>query len=102
MTLHRPGDLFVPLKGEWFDAFENGSKEWEHRLMRRQWTAAQCVIGRRVTLSRGYSGRRLYGVITDVKIVPLASTEASSEYPSAAPDDCVISFRIALDSVVAS
>jgi hypothetical protein len=93
---HNPGDLFVPLRGEWFDAFEAGTKTWEHRLLHRGWNETNCVVGRRVTLSRGYSGRRLYGVITDVKVQPIDATEARSVYPDAPIDARVISFQIVL------
>lgn len=56
--------LFIPLRREWFEAFESGDKTEEHRRHGKRWNARTCRIGRAVTLSLGYSGRRLTGVIT--------------------------------------
>jgi hypothetical protein len=98
MSKHRQGDLFVPLRGVWFDAFEAGTKTWEHRLLRHRWTPEHVRIGRRATISRGYSGRRLYGVVVAVKVrtVRDAPQAVRGEYPHATPTDRVISFQIAL------
>lgn len=54
--------LFVPLKTEWFLAFERGEKTVEYRRGKR-WNTRTCRVGRAVTLSLGYSGRRLSAVI---------------------------------------
>lgn len=51
--------LFVPLKTEWFRAFERGEKTTEYRLYGPRWNESTCVPGRVVTLSHGYSGRRI-------------------------------------------
>lgn len=57
--------LFVPLRGEYFDAFERGEKRTEYRKRGPRWNAETCRIGRRVVLSRGYGKqRRLTGTIT--------------------------------------
>lgn len=57
--------LFIPLKAEYFDAFENGTKNTEYRLRGPRWNAETCAIGREVILSRGYGKqRRLCGIIT--------------------------------------
>ena len=55
--------LFIPLRGQFFDAFKAGTKTTEYRRRGRQWTAEHCQIGRRVILSRGYSGERLHGTV---------------------------------------
>lgn len=56
--------LFLPLKGEFFDAFEAGTKDTEYRQRGARWNAETCVLGRPVILSRGYAkGRRLRGQI---------------------------------------
>lgn len=56
--------LFIPLKGEFYDAFANGTKCVEYRLQGRRWNAAICHAGRKVVLSRGYGKRhRLKGMI---------------------------------------
>ena len=57
--------LFVPLKGEYFDAFASGAKNTEYRLYGKRWNERTCRIGRAVTLSRGYSGARLRGHVSD-------------------------------------
>jgi hypothetical protein len=57
--------LFIPLRGEYFDAFARGEKRTEYRRRGPRWNAETCAIGRRVVLSRGYGkGQRLTGVIT--------------------------------------
>lgn len=54
--------LFIPLKAEFFAAFERGEKDTEYRLRGPRWNAETCYIGRRVVLSRGYGKEhRLYG-----------------------------------------
>lgn len=56
--------LFIPLKGEYFDAFANGTKRVEYRLHGPRWNSSVCVVGRPVILSRGYGkARRLKGKI---------------------------------------
>ena len=56
--------LFVPLRREWFDAFEKGFKTFEYRPYGKRWNERTCAIGRRVTLSLGYGKlRRLHGTI---------------------------------------
>lgn len=57
--------LFIPLRGEYFDAFARGEKRTEYRRRGPRWNAETCAVGRRVVLSRGYGkARRLTGVIT--------------------------------------
>lgn len=56
--------LFIPLKAEFFDAFEAGTKTTEYRKRGPRWNVATCAIGRGVVLSRGYGKqRRLTGRI---------------------------------------
>jgi hypothetical protein len=56
--------LFIPLRREWFEAFENGHKTFEYRPLGPRWNARTCAIGRRVVLSLGYGRqRRLRGTI---------------------------------------
>ena len=64
----------MPLRGEYFDAFADGTKTTEYRrLGGRYGKLKQLVIGRPVTLSRGYSGPRLHMVIKAVSVVPAAT-----------------------------
>jgi hypothetical protein len=50
--------LFIPLNGEYFDAFEAGTKNTEYRPHGPRWNAEVCYPGRKVTLSRGYGKQR--------------------------------------------
>ena len=56
--------LFIPLKREYFLAFEDGTKDTEYRRPRGPWNLNTCCPGRRVVLSLGYGkARRLTGTI---------------------------------------
>lgn len=56
--------LFIPLKREYFEAFERGEKEFEYREYGPRWNERTCRIGRPVVLSMGYGkARRLRGVV---------------------------------------
>lgn len=56
--------LFIPLKRQFFEAFERGEKRFEYRTYGPRWNERTCVIGRRVTLSLGYGKqRRLAGEV---------------------------------------
>lgn len=70
--------LFIPLKTEFFEAFENGMKDTEYRIYGPRWNERTCAIGREVVLSHGYGNkRRLRGVVVgfDVSDEP-TKTEA--------------------------
>lgn len=51
--------LFIPLRTEWFEKFEDGSKDTEYRAYGPRWNERTCRIGREAVLSHGYSGRRM-------------------------------------------
>lgn len=56
--------LFIPLKKEYFEAFERGEKTEEYRIYGPRWNERTCAIGRPVVLSCGYGkARRLRGVV---------------------------------------
>ena len=56
--------LFIPLKSEFFRAFQAGTKTVEFRQYGRRWNEATCQLGRPVVLSHGYGKReRLQGVV---------------------------------------
>jgi hypothetical protein len=56
--------LFIPLKREFFEAFERGEKTTEYRKYGPRWNERTCTVGREVTLSLGYGNKhRLYGRI---------------------------------------
>lgn len=50
--------LFIPLKREFFEAFERGNKTTEFRPYGPRWNERTCPVGRRVTLSLGYGRQR--------------------------------------------
>ena len=62
-------NLFIPLKTEWFRAFQSGEKTEEFRPLGPRWNPDQCTIGRPVTLAKGY-GRyeRLSGTVTGFRV----------------------------------
>lgn len=54
--------LFIPLKTEFYEAFERGEKAQEYRKYGPGWNEKTCAIGRPVVLSKGYGkGARLGG-----------------------------------------
>ena len=56
--------LFIPLKTEFFEAFEAGTKTTEFRPYGPRWNERTCMVGREVVLSHGYgTRRRLHGVV---------------------------------------
>ena len=66
--------LFIPLKREYFEAFERGEKTYEYRVHGPGWNAGTCRVGRPVVLSMGYGkARRLRGIVTsfDLHAEPL-------------------------------
>jgi hypothetical protein len=61
--------LFIPLKSEFYAAFADGSKTTEYRKYGDRWNERTCVVGRRVTLSKGYGRQnRLYGVVAGFSV----------------------------------
>jgi len=57
--------LFIPLKTEFFRAFEDGSKSVEYRVYGPRWNERTCSVGRAVVLSHGYGkNERLQGVVS--------------------------------------
>ena len=61
--------LFIPLRREWFEAFESGDKTIEYRPYGPRWNERTCRVGRRVTLSLGYGKRkRLHGTIVSFEL----------------------------------
>lgn len=73
--------LFVPLKTEWFRAFENGTKTTEYRLYGPRWNERTIFTGRPVTLSHGYSGARIKAKVKGLRKIKNTIT---SLYPKGA------------------
>ncbi len=66
-TTEKP--LFVPLKREWFQAFQSGEKSEECRPHGPRWNERTCQIGRRVTLCLGYGKKhRLSGIVVSFRV----------------------------------
>jgi hypothetical protein len=64
MTPEEMKPLFIPLKTQWFRAFESGAKTIEYRPYGPRWNEKTLHAGRRATISHGYRGERLGRVIT--------------------------------------
>lgn len=65
--------LFIPLKGEYYDAFASGIKTEEFRKAGGRWNPRTCPIGRDVILSRGYGKKhRLRGYIVGFSDQPVS------------------------------
>jgi hypothetical protein len=62
-TMDKTPPLFLPLKAEYFRAFVEGRKSIEWRKLGKRYNERTLFVGRKVTLSNGYSGARLYGSI---------------------------------------
>lgn len=61
--------LFIPLKAEFYDAFERGEKHTEYRIHGPIWNSNVCRVGRRVLISKGYGKKnRLFGRITSFQV----------------------------------
>ncbi len=60
--------LFIPLNTEYFEAFAAGEKTEELRAYGPRWNEGTCVVGRKVTLSKGYGkNNRMTGRIWKFK-----------------------------------
>ena len=60
--------LFIPLKREYFEAFERGEKVEEFRSYGPRWNEETCPVGRQVVLSLGYGKqRRLFGRVVSFR-----------------------------------
>ena len=61
--------LFIPLKTEYFRAFQSGTKAVEYRQYGPRWNERTCAVGRPVVLSHGYGKReRLQGVVSGFSV----------------------------------
>lgn len=61
--------LFIPLKKEYYEAFDRGEKTTEYRLYGLRWNGVTCKLGRSVVLSCGYGkSRRIKGIINSFSI----------------------------------
>lgn len=89
--------LFIPLKGEYFDAFAAGTKHAEYRPHNGRWNAVTCRVGRRVLLSRGYGRQhRLWATITAfaIELSPQSLPGWLACYGHRHSEACVITLQI--------
>jgi len=70
--------LFIPLKTEWFREYESGQKTVEYRIYGARWNERACAVGRPVTLSHGYSGRRMQAEVSGFEIISLRAAPQSA------------------------
>ena len=64
--------MFIPLKRNYFEAFDLGEKNVEFRPYGARWNERTCFLGRRVTL--GYGKKRLQGWVTSFRTDDRPST----------------------------
>jgi hypothetical protein len=73
--------LFIPLKTQWFRAFESGEKTVEYRAYGPRWNERTCTPGRAATLSHGYSGDRIHAEVVYIQVLPAHMTpKAAREF----------------------
>lgn len=71
--------LFIPLRTEFYRAFEAGDKVFEYRAYGPRWNERTCFVGRPAVLSHGYGKRqRMKKMVHGFKVL------ASSDAPPAA------------------
>ena len=77
--------LFIPLRTQWFREFDAGTKDTEYRAYGPRWNERTCRVGRKATISHGYSGKRLERVVAAFTKLPRhqAPTVAQNIYPNA-------------------
>ena len=62
--------LFIPLKTEFYEAFERGEKHAEYRLYGPRWNENTCTVGRPVVISHGYGKkRRMSGRVESFRVI---------------------------------
>lgn len=68
--------LFIPLKTEYYEAFESGEKGTEYRKYGPRWNEETCYAGRPVILSKGYGKHaRINRVIESVEVKEMDSAD---------------------------
>lgn len=86
--------LFIPLKGEYFEAFRTGTKTVEYRQYGPRWNERTCPVGRPVVLSKGYGKQhRLTGVVTEFRQRYMATNDWLGCYGTPGMAACI---RVAL------
>lgn len=89
--------LFVPLKTEYFLAFQRGEKRTEYRPYGPRYNERTCFVGRKVILSHGYSGARIEGRIRRVRIMAARRVQViRAVYPRLPDNAPVICIEISI------
>lgn len=74
--------LFIPLKTEFYEAFELGIKTEELRRYGPRWNEKTCEVGRTVVLSKGYGKQqRMQGKILRFTKLPAALLKREFQKP---------------------
>jgi hypothetical protein len=90
--------LFIPLRREYFEAFENGAKTVEYRLYGPRWNERTCWPMRPVVLSLGYGKkRRLTGLVAGFAKSKEKSPAFLACYPKAPANSLVACIHITLN-----
>ena len=73
--------LFLPLKKQYYEKFEQGLKTTEYRPYGPRWNEHTCVIGREVIISCGYGKtRRLHGVIISFEVRTISESNGGAAF----------------------
>jgi hypothetical protein len=82
-TLFRMKPFFIPLKRKYWEQFAAGTKTVEWRAYGARFNERVLLSGRPVVLSCGYTGPRLYAIVTQLEIVDRAGAPpgARAIYP---------------------
>lgn len=78
--------LFIPLRAEWYEAFERNEKDTEYRAYGPRWNENTCPIGRAAVLSYGYGrARRMNREVTTFRKLPFSAAPKAAQdiYPNA-------------------
>lgn len=88
--------LFIPLKSDYYDAFERGEKDTEYREYGARWNEKTARVGRKVVLSKGYGNKhRLTGTIIGFKRgAPPADPAFRAIYGDEAKEAAQIQIRV--------
>ena len=87
-TTEKP--LFLPLKTEYYRAFEDGTKTTEFRRYGKSWNERTCRVGRRVVISHGYGKQsRLSGVVVGFEKRMMSSPSWIDCYGEAGEAACI-------------
>lgn len=88
------GPLFLPLRSQYFLDFAAGRKDTEWRRWGARYNERTLTRGRLVTISKGYSGPRLVGVIVDYEL--RSSDQVDGALTIFQPGETLVGIRIKL------